>query len=152
MKQACLSAIGIFSLSGRASRGDYWLAFGIALAVHLIAGFAWLAAARMVPASGASGAVPMTAWALLAIYGLIVVANAIFFMATATRRCHDADISAWYIIMLVVPLLNLIFWAYLGVKKGNPEPNKYGDPPGLFPNAPVVPPRKDRGAEQATER
>ena len=64
MKQACLSAIRIFSLSGRASRGDYWLAFGIALAVHLIAGFAWLAAARMVPASGDSGAVPMTAWAL----------------------------------------------------------------------------------------
>ena len=44
------------------------------------------------------------------------------------RRWHDLGNSAWWIILNLIPLLNIFVSIYLVFKKGNPNLNKYGPP------------------------
>lgn len=44
------------------------------------------------------------------------------------RRIHDLNTSAWWLLITLIPLGGLLFFA-LPFKKGTPGPNKYGDPP-----------------------
>ena len=41
------------------------------------------------------------------------------------RRVHDYDESAWYALLILVPLVNL----YVVITAGTGVPNKYGNPP-----------------------
>ena len=43
------------------------------------------------------------------------------------KRLHDLNSSGWLSILVIVPYLNILFLAYLCIKKGEPESNDYGD-------------------------
>lgn len=45
------------------------------------------------------------------------------------RRCHDLDKSAWWCLLLLIPLVNFIFLIYLLCIKGTVGPNSYGPDP-----------------------
>ena len=45
------------------------------------------------------------------------------------RRWHDLGKSGWFTLLLFIPLVNLFVALYLWVKKGDEEPNEYGDDP-----------------------
>ena len=45
------------------------------------------------------------------------------------KRLHDLDKSAVWIVLCVIPLINMIFFAYLCLIKGTDGDNKYGKDP-----------------------
>ena len=45
------------------------------------------------------------------------------------RRLHDLDKSGWFILIMLVPIINLLFIVYLLVAKGTTEPNRFGNDP-----------------------
>lgn len=47
------------------------------------------------------------------------------------RRLHDLNLSGWAILLLLIPLVNVVFWLYLAFADGTPGPNRFGpDPKG----------------------
>ena len=47
-------------------------------------------------------------------------------IAVRTRRLHDIDTSGWYQLMLVIPLINILFFIWCGLAQGSVGGNKYG--------------------------
>lgn len=45
------------------------------------------------------------------------------------RRLHDLDKCGWWMLLLIVPLVNIFFCLYLLFFKGTEGPNEYGDDP-----------------------
>jgi uncharacterized membrane protein YhaH (DUF805 family)/Tfp pilus assembly protein PilE len=110
-------AVKLFSISGRIGRARY-IAYGIGLylLLSLIGGI--LAAVL-----GTAGVVAVVlAWLAILVLG---------FMLTI-QRCHDFDTSGWLSILMLVPLVNLIFWFI----PGTDGPNRYGQP--TPPNSTLV--------------
>lgn len=49
-------------------------------------------------------------------------------LSLIVRRIHDLNTSAWWLLITLIPLGGLLFFA-LPFKKGTEGPNKYGPPP-----------------------
>ena len=101
--QVCLSKYAEFK--GRASRSEYWwfMFFGI-----------------LFSALGAS--INNTA------YGLVGLALLLPNLAVAVRRLHDLNKSAWWVLLLFVPLANLLIFAWFCMR-GTAGENQYGADP-----------------------
>lgn len=65
------------------------------------------------------------------IFSVGVVVIYIRTLAVYVRRFHDFGWSAWNLLWFIVPLVNIVMWFVLGLRMGDPEPNKYGLPPGM---------------------
>jgi uncharacterized membrane protein YhaH (DUF805 family) len=61
-----------------------------------------------------------------------MVVTIIFFI----RRLHDIDLSGWWALLMLVPLVNFVFGLYALIKPGTAGVNRFG------------PPRETRGWEQ----
>ena len=48
---------------------------------------------------------------------------------TGRRRLHDLDHSGWWLLMFIVPFLNLIIGLYLTFGRGTEGANRFGPPP-----------------------
>ena len=59
---------------------------------------------------------------VLAIMLVSFVISMIFFI----RRLHDIDMSGWFSLLIIVPLVNLIFGIFVLVKKGTEGANRFG--------------------------
>jgi uncharacterized membrane protein YhaH (DUF805 family) len=100
---------------GRIGRAAFWrwgvaLPLGVALLLHALLGIA------RIPLERAETVVN-----LLLLWPTIAV---------AAKRWHDRDKSAWWLLIVLLPLLGLI-WALveLGGLRGTPGPNRFGDVP-----------------------
>jgi uncharacterized membrane protein YhaH (DUF805 family) len=89
---------------GRASRSEYWWFF----LFTVLAVFAANVLGQNVAA----------------VVGLVLMLPHI---TVEVRRLHDIDKSGWWILLNVIPLLNLILLYWL-IKKGNPKFNQFGAP------------------------
>ncbi|MBV9199389.1 MAG: DUF805 domain-containing protein, partial [Alphaproteobacteria bacterium] len=48
-------------------------------------------------------------------------------MAVAIRRCHDRDRYAWFLLVILVPLLGPVWLAIeLGIRRGTKGANRFG--------------------------
>jgi uncharacterized membrane protein YhaH (DUF805 family) len=102
------------TISGRAPRSEYWWWF---LFIFL--------------ASAVLGIVDR------ALFGREVqVLGAIFSLATllpsicvAGRRLHDRDMSAWWLLLWLIPLIGWLVLLYFYVTPGTPGPNRFGPDP-----------------------
>lgn len=113
--------IKVFSARGRIGRLRYigyttGLPLLIMLAIGLLSGFL-----------GAGGGAPIAA----VLMGISYVAVLIIVVLLTIQRCHDMDKSGWLALVLVVPLVNLIFWLIRGTDGENrfglkPPPNGAG--------------------------
>lgn len=45
------------------------------------------------------------------------------------RRLHDLDLSGWWMLLMLVPLVNIFFALYMLFFKGTDGPNQYGEDP-----------------------
>lgn len=114
-----------FTISGRASRSEYWffqigiLYFGLVLSPFLISiitdffvGYFLLQILMITP---------------LAILMIITIpAN----ICVSVRRLHDLGKSGWMLLLMVIPLVNLILMIlWFIVDAGQPHANSYGDVP-----------------------
>lgn len=101
--------VKVFSVSGRIGRARY-IAYGIGLSILIT-----LIGGILAAALGSAGGVAVVAtWAALL---------AISFMLTI-QRCHDFNTNGWLSIVMLVPLVNLMFWFI----PGTDGPNRYGAP------------------------
>lgn len=71
----------------------------------------------------------------LAFYLAIVV----FGVILAVRRAHDIDLSGWFVLIELIPVVGLIFALYLAFKKGTPGANRFGPNPLESPDAVTLP-------------
>jgi len=107
------------SPNGRASRKDFWLrTYFPAMVVYLIAIAIDMTFGLYTETSG---------------FGLFSGITYLLIMwpmiAVVIKRCHDRNRSGWFILVFMVPLLNL--WPAIEVYflKGTEGPNQYGEDP-----------------------
>ncbi len=98
--------------SGRASRSEYWYFFLFYILVNIVLNIA----IAILP--------PTIAMLLMAVvmFGFILPT-----LAVAVRRLHDIDKSGWFLLLSIIPLINLVL-LYFFMKKGSEGANRFGDP------------------------
>jgi uncharacterized membrane protein YhaH (DUF805 family) len=110
----------LFSFSGRTNRGTFWVIVIAEFIIHLL-----LIVATIADRTGGA-----------AVLRLIVAIPLVWILlATYTKRWHDLDMSAWMLLTLFIPLVNLLILLYLGLAPGTNGPNNYGEDPIQRPDA-----------------
>jgi uncharacterized membrane protein YhaH (DUF805 family) len=62
----------------------------------------------------------------LVVFGLIYIALFYFTIIFTIRRLHDRNHSGWFVLLLLVPLLNVVLAVYLLFAPGTPAANNFG--------------------------
>ncbi|MCY0879492.1 MAG: DUF805 domain-containing protein [Firmicutes bacterium] len=96
--------------SGRANRAEFW---GYT-AVNFI--FSLIAAVLNRPTHGV----------LESLYALFVFIPS---LAVQVRRLHDTNRSAWWLLLVLIPVIGSIILLILDLLPGTPEINRFGPPP-----------------------
>ena len=106
----------LFSLTGRVKRFDYWVRY-------FVPWFVGFFIARVVDAMilGDRELGPVAA--------LFILGTLWCSFAVAYKRCHDRNRSAWFLLLLLVPLANLWVAIELGFLPGTVGPNRFGPDP-----------------------
>jgi uncharacterized membrane protein YhaH (DUF805 family) len=105
------------TISGRARRAEYWwwvlflILGGLAASIldGLIFGFS-------------EGSTQLVA-------GLFSLGTFLPTICVAGRRLHDRDMSAWWLLLGLIPLLGAIVLFFFYVTRGTPGPNRFGPDP-----------------------
>lgn len=106
-------------LKGRASRAEYWglyLLTFLAAALALAADLLWTS--KIIPLS-----LPIPL--LTSVVTLLSLVPA---YSVLVRRLHDVGKSAWYILLLLIPIVGALIILYYSVKAGETSRNRYGEP------------------------
>jgi uncharacterized membrane protein YhaH (DUF805 family) len=53
-------------------------------------------------------------------------------LAASFKRFHDVNLSGYYFLLFVVPIVNVFLFFYLIFKRGDPDLNDYGPPLKYF--------------------
>ncbi len=112
-----------FNFQDRARRAEYWwpvLMQTVVTFVFQVVIFTFLG-------SGSTNSVLLTILGVL--YWLFSVACIIPSLSVAVRRLHDKDMSGWWILIGIIPLIGTLFLLFQFVTEGTPGPNKYGPNP-----------------------
>ena len=97
-----------FEFSGRALRSEYWY---FSLFVFLVG----------IPVSVVSIFMPP-------VYFIYILVIAFPGYAVAVRRLHDSNVSGWWALITLIPLIGLFLFYWL-IKKGDTSENRFGMPP-----------------------
>lgn len=103
----------LFSFEGRINRAKYW-GYGILLAVVI-----WIAFGLDWVTTGQLG--------VFYIIGMVVTIWPS--IAIAVKRCHDRDRSGWFILVSLIPLVNLWYLVEIGFLRGTTGNNRFGPDP-----------------------
>lgn len=110
-----MNSESFFSINGRLRRKDY-LIRAILLYIPAVI-------VNMIIESSNNGSVA-------AFVIPIVLASSILTVIQAIKRLHDIDMSGWYWLLFLIPLVNLIFGFYVFIiKDGTVGPNRFGEDP-----------------------
>jgi len=105
----------LLSFNGRACRSQYWLFYVLpSLIIGVVVAF--------LDAAIASGS-----GTLSSLYALIALWPS---LAVGVKRCHDRDMSGWWLLLLLIPLVGAI-WGFivLGCLRGTVGDNRFGPDP-----------------------
>ena len=111
--KTCLSKYATFS--GRASRPEYWWFFLFEVLVLI-------------------GTAMVSDW----LYAIAALALLLPALAVGVRRLHDVGRSGWFLLLAIIPLVNLIL-LYWAVQPSGPA-NEFGSGPDLPAEAAALPP------------
>jgi uncharacterized membrane protein YhaH (DUF805 family) len=107
-----------FSLDGRIGRSTYWLKFFLPYVVVYVA---------LVLLDLACGTIDHEA-GMGVFSGVFLLLTMYSSIAVGVKRCHDRDRSGWFLLVGIVPGLNLWLLVELGLLEGTVGPNTYGLP------------------------
>jgi uncharacterized membrane protein YhaH (DUF805 family) len=111
-----------FDFRGRAGRKEYWLF----ILWMLIGGIVAACVDMMVfGAAWAYGSEPFTP-----AYWAFSLANLIPCLAVGFRRLHDTGRSAWWLLIMLIPVIGFIVLIVFYATKGDPGANRFGPPDG----------------------
>ena len=98
---------------GRASRSEFWWAAALAIVVFLAVGIV----VEMVNAiTDPSDPRPTTASTVVGIvYLLYALATLVPGIAVLVRRLHDANLSGWWALLVIVPFIGVVIGVIFGV-------------------------------------
>lgn len=98
------------TFTGRARRAEFWWFALLYIISYIVLSLIDVSGNNILPA----------------IFALAVLIPSI---ALGVRRLHDIEMSGWWYLIMLIPLVNIIFWIYIGVKPGTPGQNQYGEDP-----------------------
>jgi uncharacterized membrane protein YhaH (DUF805 family) len=105
------------TISGRAPRSEYWWWFLFILLSNL---------ALSLVDSAIFGAEEGDA----AVFGpIFALATFLPSICVAGRRLHDRDMSAWWLLLALIPLIGFLVLLFFYVQKGTDGPNRFGPDP-----------------------
>ncbi|MBE6080704.1 MAG: DUF805 domain-containing protein [Veillonella sp.] len=104
-----------FTIQGRATRGEYWK-FSL---VHYV----------IVIVAALIGAILDSSEIVDGVLSLLSIVLFMPSLAVMVRRLHDTNRSAWWLILILIPVIGTIAGIVLMLLKSNPLPNKYGPLP-----------------------
>lgn len=53
----------------------------------------------------------------------------IFSLSLLVRRLHDLNKSGWFALVMLIPIVDVLFWLYTLIARGTEGSNKYGEDP-----------------------
>jgi uncharacterized membrane protein YhaH (DUF805 family) len=115
--RTCFSKYATFS--GRAPRSEFWWFFLFLLLGNIL--FSIIDGAIF---GRTMGGQPITI--LGAIFSLAVILPSI---AVGVRRLHDKDMSGWWYLLVLIPILGALVLLFFFVQKGTDGPNRFGPDP-----------------------
>lgn len=125
--RTCLSKYVTFS--GRARRPEYWWFVLFVILGNIVFGIldAAVFGTVEVPVEGAPGQVEEAA---VSVFGAIF-SLAMFLpqLAAGARRLHDRDMSAWWLLLLILPVLGVLILLVIFALPGTEGENRFGPPP-----------------------
>ncbi len=103
--------------SGRARRKEYWMfvlvSFVLGVVLSIVDGIlGW----HLYKEQGV----------LTTLYGLLIFIPS---WAVQFRRLHDTDRTAWWLLLLIIPIIGLLVIFIFNCQSGTPGPNRYGASP-----------------------
>lgn len=107
------------TISGRAPRSEYWWWFLFVFLSNAVLG-------------AVDGVLFGRGTQFLA--GLFSLAVFLPSICVAGRRLHDRDMSAWWLLLWLIPFVGWLVLLYFYVQPGTPGPNRFGPDP-LDPRA-----------------
>lgn len=99
------------NFQGRARRKEYWMTNLVYLTLVLI-----------------SSVLMQMNSVFIALYLAVILIFWLPILSLFMRRLHDIGLSGWYIVVAIIPLVNIIFAFYVGFAKGETNTNKWGYP------------------------
>jgi len=105
------------TISGRAPRSEYWWWFLFVILGQVAFG---------IVDSILFGASPENPGVLAGLFGLAILLPSI---CVAGRRLHDRDMSAWWLLLALIPVIGFLVLLYFYVTKGTDGPNRFGPDP-----------------------
>ncbi len=106
-----------FSLSGRASRSEYWF---------------WVLGGFTFQMTMIIGSIVLAIMDIPVLPGLMIIAPILLVPGSITlvvRRLHDVGMSGWMWFVALVPVIGAIYLIYLFVQEGDMGENAYGAVP-----------------------
>jgi uncharacterized membrane protein YhaH (DUF805 family) len=115
------------TLSGRASRKEYWVFTSINILIVMIF-YAFIGGAVFL---GSANKTEMSTASMIPAALMIFFQIASFFpsIGVMARRLHDSGRSGWWWLIVLIPLVGPIWFIVLMVLDSQPGTNKYGDHP-----------------------
>jgi uncharacterized membrane protein YhaH (DUF805 family) len=112
----------VYTMEGRLGRLRYLAySFGLSFLIQLMSGVA-IALSATVPGEIGSA---ITLIFMIVAYIMLIITS--FFIIV--KRLHDVNKSAWFMLLFLIPLINLFFGLYLLFASGTEGSNNYGPPP-----------------------
>lgn len=105
--------------SGRARRKEYWMFILVNLVLTGV--LSLLDKMSGLRIAGDEGV-------LTTIYGVLIFLP---YWALQFRRLHDTDRSAWWLLLLLIPIVGWLVILAFNCQNGTPGPNKFGRDPKL---------------------
>ena len=68
-------------------------------------------------------------WLHVLLHSLLVIMAIVAGFSLGVRRCHDLDKSGWWLLLGIIPYINVMWGLYLMCKRGTIGRNRYGDDP-----------------------
>lgn len=113
-----------FTFDGRATRSDYWLRTTLPLVGIMI-----VLAILMAVTSDEHGNSPFTI-----VYFLFVLFSIVPSLAVSIKRFHDRDMTGWWVLMSLIPIVGSIFiFVVVGCLRGTEGDNTFGPDPLAAP-------------------
>lgn len=112
-----------FNFQDRARRAEYWWP----ILMQMIVGF--VVQILTITLLGPDGTGSLLVAIPMILYWIFGLACFIPSLSVAVRRLHDKDMSGWWILIGLVPLIGALLLLFFFVTEGTPGPNKYGPNP-----------------------
>lgn len=108
-----------FSFQGRIPRSVYWLKYALPyLVIYIVLSFLDIALGVFDPNAGMG--------LLAGLFSLLALWPS---LAMGVKRAHDRNRSGWFLLLMVIPLVNIWPFIELGFLKGTAGANKFGENP-----------------------